>query len=135
MYCIQGEDDIEVYELIEPFDDDCEPEQEFKGKISLLKVTKGDVIVINSKINGLTFKGEKSNIAFFTITVKKDASFSRPQYCVDSKELLGVISSNHEASRIQVASIALRNLKPEIAAESIEHLSLHPNPYVRNIFM
>lgn len=119
--CLKGSGKYKKYSLNEKFNDEVGAPEKFEGK----------VIEINKGKDGLTFSNCNTSSLFMSITHKKKTMLVKPQYCVKTNEILGVVHADNNTSRIQVASIMLRMLKVKNTTKILGTLLDSENLYIR----
>lgn len=129
--CLKGSGKYKKYTLNEKFNDEVGAPEKFEGKVIEREYKTGEVIEINKGKDGLTFSNCNTSSLFMSITNKKKTMLVKPQYCVKTNEILGVVHADNNTSRIQVASIILRMLKFKNTTKILPPLLDSENLYIR----
>lgn len=105
--------------------------QEFKGSYKESTLTKGKYFTIHAKKQGITFASVTKQAAMIIIKVIKNKSPIALQFDSKNFNLLAVVSSDHETSRFQVASVALRALDSAGDVDILKPYLKNKNSFIR----
>ncbi|MEZ7277139.1 hypothetical protein [Pseudoalteromonas sp. 68 DY56-GL68] len=130
LMCVEGSAKIGCWSLNEKLDVNRVPNK-FIGKYNEEDIQKGGLFTVKGGKQGITFISVNKCAAFFIVQIMKDKSPIRLQFDSKNHELLGVIASDQETSRFQVATVALRALSKDKHTKILLPYIEHPNAYIR----
>ena len=128
--CIKGAAKIGCWTLDEKVDPQNIPEK-FAGQYLESDIKQGETFTVEGGKSGITFVSADECAAFVIVQLIKDKCPVRLQFDSKAYNLLGVVASDQETSRFQVATVALRALSGSTDTEILKPYTKHSNSYIR----
>lgn len=129
--CLKGSGEITTYSLNQKFTDNDGVPDNLTGRCKIDNYKSGTIFFLKRGLHGLTFSKCSKSSTFIAITRKDIHMLTKPQYSVDTFELLGSVHAESLASRIQMASVTLRMLGKNDFIPIMEPFLAHKNLFIR----